>query len=339
MKDIETARSELRKQVEICEEKHPGLLAGLDFKTDLDRLIDPDNHSDDHDEIREALESLDAAQREADDAILSEAEKEEREEGEAEPSDPDLVEDPVSEPDPKGSDVEADTDGDGDGDGTWDPDADAEAAEHQAAVDAIADHRSALGLAAVPVDPDVETDTPRCTGAHVPGKRCGLCGITPPVKPATGIQDSDPWVGMTSGISQSLRDIEAPPAHPPRPSLAMLLDAHEHQALVQGQLDPLDYTVIALPGLPQVQISPQRSGGGYVLGMCVQIPPGVFTESRIIDPRRGPLDDALGMAPSARIVVRIDRLSQQAREQMWTDLATMQQLDTPQPTEDPDERE
>lgn len=94
--------------------------------------------------------------------------------------------------------------------------------------------------------------------------------------------------------------------------LSVLLDGHEIAALASTSMNADDFTVITLPSSPKVQVSEKLQDGSRMLMMQVRLPPGIFRESRVIDPRRGggnPLDHALGMVPAVRLVVKIDRLS------------------------------
>lgn len=107
--------------------------------------------------------------------------------------------------------------------------------------------------------------------------------------------------------------------------LSVLLDAHEIATLhnQQPSLNPDEYTVVTLPAEPQIRVSARLGDGSYVMGLQVRVPPGLFREARIIDPRRGgnPLDNALGMLPAVRMVVRIDRLSTNGQNEIQRQLA------------------
>ena len=126
-----------------------------------------------------------------------------------------------------------------------------------------------------------------------------------PVEPvAESVEPVDPDV--------PLPDLSRTAVAEPLP-LCVLLDGHEIATLHGGNppLESSEYTVITLPVSPKIRASDRMDDGRYVIGLQVVVPPGLFRETRIIDPRRGgnPLDNALGMLPAVRLVVRIDRLS------------------------------
>ena len=100
--------------------------------------------------------------------------------------------------------------------------------------------------------------------------------------------------------------------------LCNLLNADEMSALLLNDLEIEDHTVVTLP-THRMQVSRPLEDGSSVILIHVHIPAGLFQEgSRILQANGEPksnLEGAIVVAPQARCVVRIDRLSSEAKDQ------------------------
>jgi hypothetical protein len=100
--------------------------------------------------------------------------------------------------------------------------------------------------------------------------------------------------------------------------LCNLLNADEMSALLLNDQEIEDHTVVTLP-THRMQVSRPLEDGSSVLLLHIHVPAGLFQDgSRILQANGEPksnLEGAVVVPPQARCVVRIDRLSTEAREQ------------------------